>query len=118
MRSLFLIIFGFLIAVICGVSLYVVSFMSRPLSAVTNLDYPLVQVSRFEGKPLFELHKGESKLLEYGEYTVYIPEIKASFVLFKNNRGKCDIHSADGVLLVEVNENASILNPSKDYNKR
>jgi len=118
MRSILLIVLGFILAVLCGVGFYIFQITTHPLGAVTNLDYPLVQVSRYQEKPLFELRKGEAKLLEYGEYTINIPEIKASFVLFKNNRGTCDIHSADGTLLVEVNENATLLNASKPYNKK
>ena len=110
---------GFILAVICGLGFSVYQKVAYPLGAVTNLDFPLVQVARhgFESTPLFELHKGESKLLEYGEYTISIPDIKASFALFKNNRGTCNLHSANGLLLVEVNENATLLNASKAYNK-
>ncbi|MBE2180115.1 MAG: hypothetical protein IAE97_06555 [Chthoniobacterales bacterium] len=114
-----MIVAGFILAMIAGVGFSIYQKVASPLGAITNLDFPLVQVSRYtpEGAPLFELRKGESKLLEYGEYAIAIPDIKASFVLFKNNRGTCDLHSADGVLLVEVNENATLLNVSKPYNK-
>ena len=118
MRPFLLIMTGFVLAVASGIVIYACQITTHPLGAVTNLDYAIVQISRLEGKPLCELHKGEAKSLEYGEYTIYIPEIKATFVLAKNNRGTCFIHSADGTLLVEANENASLLNASKNYNKR
>jgi len=114
MRSLLLITVGFVLAFVCAISFYLFFFITHPIGALTNSDYPLVQVSKYEGKPLFELRKGEAKLLEYGEYTIQIPEIKASFVLFKNNRGTCDIKSADGTLLVKVNENANIFTASPE----
>ena len=108
MRTPLLIASGFVLCLILGVGIHVYQLVSHPLGAVTNQDYPLVQLANERGVIQHQLGKGESKLMLYGEYTVSIPAINASFVLFKNNRGTCIIRSANDVLLVQTNENAAI----------
>lgn len=110
MRNLLLIGLGGVLCLLFGLSLRGYQMWKHPLGAVTNQDYPTIQVSDRQSHQ-FELKKGESKLLPYGDYKVVIPESKATFYLFKNNRGVCNIRSANGILIVELNENASV---SKD----
>ena len=96
---------------VLAVALYVFDrfhFFSHPVSPVTNFDYPLVQLTNENGLVQHEIRKGESKLVEYGLYTTVIPATNASFPLWKNNRGRCNIRSANGVLLVETDRNSSI----------
>ncbi|EDY18558.1 hypothetical protein CfE428DRAFT_3943 [Chthoniobacter flavus Ellin428] len=47
------------------------------------------------------------------EYTISIPNTKASFVFFKNNRGDCEVRSTSGVLLVETNSRAGIMSTTR-----
>lgn len=85
----------------------VVDSFRRP-SPVTNVDYPLVQLTNQNGFVLHEIKKGESKPIGYGLYTVVIPATNASFLLHKNNVGRCNIRSANGVLLVETYQHSSL----------
>ena len=77
--------------------------------AITNHDYALVEIAQYTASAIVPLRRGESKELGYGDYTITIPEIKATFTLRKNSRGTCAIHTANGILLVQTNENAGIL---------
>ena len=98
---------GAIYVIVTGVQTY--HFLTHPFSPVTNYDYPLIQLTNGRGLVQYELRKGESKLVPYGEYTVIIPDTKVSFVLFKNNRGNCNIRTTNGVLLVETDQNSAIL---------
>lgn len=85
--------------------------MAHPYGGISNHGYPLIRIVSMDGNhggQQDELRKGESKLLPYGQYEVSIPDIKASFILFKNNRGTCDVGVMNGLLTVATNSNASI----------
>lgn len=118
MRSFLLIAAGFVLCLGLLVASGAYSTYARlkaPDGAVTNQNYALVQLvllgdSHEPTNVKYELKKGESLPLGYGNYAVTIPEKKASFVLFKNNDGRCTIRSADGILLVETDGVAQIQN--------
>jgi hypothetical protein len=76
--------------------------LRHPLEPIQNDGYNLVQVADKSGTHLFDLRRGESKLLPYGAYRVTIPDAKVSFTILKNNRGFCDIHSVNGVVVMEI----------------
>jgi hypothetical protein len=112
MRTFLHVAAGAFLCLIAGVGINAFLMMNQPYGAITNEDFPLIRINPMAGNSAsgqYELRKGESKLLPYGQYTISIPDTKASFVLFKNNRGTCDIHSANGILLVETNRNAHIM---------
>jgi hypothetical protein len=116
MRTFLHVAAGAFLCLIAGVGINTFWMMTHPYGAVTNEDYPLIQITDTDGNSgsrQYELRRGESKLLPYGQYTISIPDTKASFVLFKNNRGTCGIHSASGILLVETNDNANILSAAQ-----
>lgn len=103
---------GAFLCIIISLGIGTISRMADPGGAISNEDFPLIRINVMDGPDAngqYELRKGESKHFPYGRYTIFIPETGASFVLFKNSRGTCDIHSASGVLLVETNSNANIM---------
>jgi hypothetical protein len=106
-QKFLLVAFGFFLCFVLAVSIPIYQKVKHPLGAITNQDYSLIQIQEYGGQQ-FELRKGESKLLPYGNYQVTIPETKATFNVFKNNRGNCFIRSINGVLVVQVDENAGI----------
>lgn len=110
MRPFLFIAAGFALCLLIGAGVSAYLAISHPLGAITNYGYAQVQISGDSPpKELYELRKGESRLLPYGWYTITILEAKTSFVLFKNNRGTCDIHATDGLPIIEVNANASVM---------
>jgi len=113
MRTFLLVALGFVLCLVLGLGVPLYQTYKHPLGALTNHDYPLVQVTDERQGHQFALRKGESKLLPYGNYKITIPDAETSFVLFKNNRGVCNIQSANSILLVEVNENASVSREAK-----
>jgi hypothetical protein len=114
MRPFLFIAAGFALCLVIGATVSVYLAISHPLGAITNHGYAQVQISGDSvPKEHYDLRKGESHLLPYGWYTITIPEAKTSFTLFKNNRGSCDIHTIDGLPVIEVNENASVMGGSK-----
>jgi len=80
----------------------------HPNGVVRNWDYSVVQVANKRGEHLFDLHKGESRYLEYGTYKLTIPDANASYTLWKNNRGCCDIHSSNGVPVIQTDGNCGL----------
>jgi hypothetical protein len=108
MKNLLLIVSGFVLCLMLAILIPAYQMYTHPISPVTNRDYSLVRLKTLHGNTQYELRKGESKLLPYGEYEVTIPENNTTFQLFKNNRGTCNIQSSNGILVIEVNENTSI----------
>ena len=116
MRTSLLVAAGAFLCLIIEGGINVFWFVTQPVGAITNVDYPLIRITDIDGtteKHEYELHKGESKPFGYGEFTIFIPDTKASFVLFKNSRGTCNIRSASGILLVTTNSNANIPSPAR-----
>jgi hypothetical protein len=107
MRKFLLVAFGFSLCLILAIGIPIYQKVKHPLGGITNQDYAVVQVQEYGGQQ-FDLPKGKTKLLPYGNYQVTIPETKATFNVFKNNRGNCLIRSVNGVLVVQVDENAGI----------
>jgi hypothetical protein len=107
-RVLLSIAFGVVICLVAQAALDVFWKLKHPLGSIKNSDYKLVQIADYRGEHLFDLHKGESQLLKYGKYRLTIPESNASFILWKNNRGYCDIHSGSGIPVVETDGNSGV----------
>ncbi|CAN5817918.1 hypothetical protein BH09VER1_BH09VER1_34030 [soil metagenome] len=122
MRTLLLVFLGLVLCIALQIGGSVFQKIRYPLGAVTNLDCPLIEVvgEHEQANQRFQLRKGEMKLLPYGTYKVTIPDGKGSFVLFKNNRGVCNISwassstSTNGCFVVAVNENANVSELSAD----
>ncbi|EDY16730.1 hypothetical protein CfE428DRAFT_5693 [Chthoniobacter flavus Ellin428] len=111
MRTFLHIALGALLCFLVAAASDAVWGMAHPYGAISNHDYPRIWIVSLEGShggQQYELRKGESKLLPYGQYEVSIPGTKTSFILFKNNRGTCDIGSMNGLLTVATNQNASV----------
>ena len=111
MRAILLMACGFFLALAIGVGTTAYQTMTHPLEAIQNEGFSVVQVSDSNGKFLCEIHKGEAKLLPYGEYTITIPDTKTTFGLFKNNRGNPILHSVNGILVVETDANSRVMTP-------
>jgi len=111
LRALSLVFLGAMLCVVVEIGMYGYERIKHPLGGIKNLDFDLIQVADHSGDHLFDLHKGEFRFLPYGVYKLSIPNSKVSFTVWKNNRGSCYIHSADGVLLVETDGNSGIGNP-------
>ena len=95
-----------LLVVLVGISTFW-SYRTRH-GAIKNWDFSLVHVSNKRGEPLFDLHRGESRYLEYGDYQVAITDASYAFTIWKNNRGVCDIHSSNGVPVIETDGNCGV----------
>ena len=116
MRTFLHLAAGIFLCLIALVGINGVWMMSHPYGGVTNEDYPSLLITDMDGhseSQQYEVRKGQSQLLPYGRYTISIPDTKASFVLFKNNRGTCEVRSANGILLVKINRNAHIMSEAQ-----
>lgn len=100
LRDLLLFVSGGIFCFALGAGVDVFWKLKHPLGAFKNSDYNLVQVANRWGDHLFDLHKGESKFLEYGVYKIKIPDARLSVTMWKNNRGFCDFHSSNGALVL------------------
>jgi hypothetical protein len=107
MKSLLLIALGFILCLFTGIGLFAYQKITHPLGKITNKDFPLIEISRENGSKVFDLKKGESKELKYGEYVTSIPQYKTTIHIFKNNRGNCTFRISEGIVFVEVDENAT-----------
>jgi hypothetical protein len=117
MRTFLLVAAGVVLCLITIVGIDVYEWANRPFGAVTNADYPLVQIIAYKegsiGGPQYELKKGESKALPYGSYMISIPDAKASFIISKDKYTTYSIHSASGVLLLETDSSANTVSSIK-----
>ena len=109
LRNLLLVTAGVVLAAMIQTGYQAFEMLTHPLSPITNDGFGMVQVAYDEGKDVCEIRKGEARLLPYGLYKVTIPEIGASFLLFKNNRGSPILRSVDGHLIVETDANSSLM---------
>ena len=100
-----------LLVALVGVGSYW-SFKTRH-GNIKNWDFSLVHVSNKRGEQLFDLHRGESRYLGYGDYQVAITDASYAFTIWKNNRGNCDIHSSNGVPVIETDGNCGVYPPDK-----
>ena len=108
MRTILLIMSGVILCLVVEAGVSVFQKMREPLQPIRNDGYDLVQVANESGTHLFDLHRGESKPLEYGTYRVTIPSAKISFSIWKNDKGFCGIHAFNGFCLVETGNYATI----------
>jgi len=108
LRALLLIVSGVMLCFVFQIGIVNYQVMKHPFGSIKNSDYDLVEVANRRGEHLFDLHKGESKLLQYGTYKITVADAKVSFMLWKNNRGFCDIHSGNGLPVVETDGNCGI----------
>ena len=108
-RNLLLVTAGVVLAAMLQIGYRVYEMLAHPVSPITNDGFGMVQVAYDEGKDVCEIRKGEARLLPYGLYKVTIPEIGASFLLFKNNRGSPVLRSVEGLLVVETDANSSVM---------
>src|SRR5882757_7487847 len=111
MRTLLQILSGVVLCLVVLVGVDAYWKIKHPLGAITNSDYELIQVSTRSGQHLFDLRKGESKFLEYGNYLITIPDSKTSFKLWKNNRGVCNVCSSNGVPILQTDGNCGLGDP-------
>jgi hypothetical protein len=113
MRTFLHVAAGVALCLIIDVGIDVFEWMNRPFGAVTNADYPLVQIIAYKegssGGPQYELIKGQSEPLPHGSYMVSIPDIKASFIISKDKYTTYSIHSVSGLLLIETDSSANTI---------
>ena len=109
MRTIVSIASGFALCIIIEIGIGTYQSIRHPLMPIQNDGYDLIQVADESGSHRFDLRRGESKLLPYGRYRVTIPNTHISFTLWKNNKGFCDIHDANGIPVVETTDNAAVV---------
>lgn len=109
MRPFLLVALGFALAIGVYFGLRAYQMFAYPPGSITNRGFSLVRVNAHNGRFIGDIRKGEAQRLPYGEYTLTIPELGESFVLFKNDRGKAILHCSDGLLIVETDANSTVM---------
>jgi hypothetical protein len=107
-KAILRIVSGIVLCVVLAQGIIWYQMVKHPYGAVTNSDFKTVEIASKRGDHLCDLHKGESKPLEYGTYKITIVDTKHSFLLSKNNRGVCNICSSNGVLAVNTDGNCGV----------